>query len=284
MAVLLNPNTKVATDAFIKKPAQSLLIVGSFGSGKVFVAQNIAQEILQHNNLETYAFYDHIQPTDGTISIGTIRELKNFLQLKTTGNQDIRRVVLIEDAESMNQEAQNALLKILEEPPTDTVLLLTASNVRGLLQTIISRVQKINLQKVPKEQLFVHFASYPKAEVEKTYHMSDGQVGLMHALLQSDTEQEHPLVKYINLAKDLFQKTAYQRLLMINDLQKEDLGMLATGLYSVAHAALMASAEKEDKTKVKKWYRTCKVIHKIQDELKYKPQSKLVLTDLLVNL
>lgn len=248
------------------------------------MAQNIAQEILQHNNLETYAFYDHIQPTDGTISIGTIRELKNFLQLKTTGNQDIRRVVLIEDAESMNQEAQNALLKILEEPPTDTVLLLTASNVRGLLQTIISRVQKINLQKVPKEQLFVHFASYPKAEVEKTYHMSDGQVGLMHALLQSDTEQEHPLVKYINLAKDLFQKTAYQRLLMINDLQKEDLGMLATGLYSVAHAALMASAEKEDKTKVKKWYRTCKVIHKIQDELKYKPQSKLVLTDLLVNL
>ena len=82
-----------------------------------------------------------VAPEKGAIKIGTIREL--IRKLSFAPYEAELRVVLIEDVHTMRQEAANSLLKTLEEPPDNNLLILTADSSGALLQTIISRCQVI---------------------------------------------------------------------------------------------------------------------------------------------
>jgi len=73
-----------------------------------------------------------------SINIDSIRELKNFFELRSH-QKNGRKVAIIHDAHQMNLSASNALLKILEEPPHDSVIILTTSDISSLLPTIKSR-------------------------------------------------------------------------------------------------------------------------------------------------
>jgi DNA polymerase-3 subunit delta' len=75
------------------------------------------------------------------IIIDQVRELDEFLAVGT--HRQKSRVILIHPAESMNQAAANALLKMLEEPPADTLFLLIANEPTRLLPTLRSRCQNL---------------------------------------------------------------------------------------------------------------------------------------------
>jgi len=72
-----------------------------------------------------------------------VRDLNRFLQLSATDGG--RRVVIIDSADEMNTQAANALLKMLEEPPARTTLLLVSHQPAGLLPTIRSRCRDLRL-------------------------------------------------------------------------------------------------------------------------------------------
>ncbi len=74
-----------------------------------------------------------------------IRELSEYLELSAHQEKG-RRIVLIEPADSLNQAASNALLKILEEPPENTLFILVTSQAQKLIATIRSRCQLLELQ------------------------------------------------------------------------------------------------------------------------------------------
>ena len=78
---------------------------------------------------------------DTRVRIGQVRALQQALRLRPS--EGGRRAVVIADAEWMNQEAQNALLRLLEEPPPDTTLVLVATSSAGLLATVRSRCQRV---------------------------------------------------------------------------------------------------------------------------------------------
>lgn len=78
------------------------------------------------------------------ITIAQIRELTRRLQARP--NEAQYRMVLINDAQTMNTQAQNALLKILEEPPAKTFFILIAPDVSTVLPTILSRCRQIYFQ------------------------------------------------------------------------------------------------------------------------------------------
>ena len=82
-----------------------------------------------------------VAPLSSVIRIAQIRTLLQVLTLKP--NEANRRVVILSDAQAMNPEAGNALLKVLEEPPDRTLLVLTARQTSDLLPTIVSRCQHI---------------------------------------------------------------------------------------------------------------------------------------------
>ena len=80
-------------------------------------------------------------PDDTRVRIGQVRALQSALRLRTS--EGGRRAAVIAGAEWLNQEAQNALLRLLEEPPADTTLVLVASSSAGLLVTVRSRCQRV---------------------------------------------------------------------------------------------------------------------------------------------
>ena len=90
----------------------------------------------------------HLRPSGNLIRIAAIRDLIQRLAIKP--HEQGKRIVIIANAHLMNPEASNALLKILEEPPHNTLVILTARQTTDLLPTIVSRCQQIRF--VPLER------------------------------------------------------------------------------------------------------------------------------------
>ena len=93
----------------------------------------------------------HIKPSGDSIKIAQIRSLLQTLTKKP--NEAKIRTVIIADAQNMNMEAGNALLKALEEPPKRTVFILTARQSSDLLPTIVSRCQHIRFNPISRGNL-----------------------------------------------------------------------------------------------------------------------------------
>lgn len=86
-----------------------------------------------------------VSPEDGkkNITVAQIRALRTEAYVKP--HMAARRVFVIDKADSMNEQAQNALLKVLEEPPGDIVFILIAESAAALLDTVISRCTVLSL-------------------------------------------------------------------------------------------------------------------------------------------
>ena len=92
-----------------------------------------------------------IRPSGSFIKIAQIRELVHTLAMKPYEARI--RVAIIAEAQAMNDAASNALLKILEEPPERTVLVLIATSKSGLLPTIVSRCQQVAFDPISKKNI-----------------------------------------------------------------------------------------------------------------------------------
>ena len=100
----------------------------------------------------TNPFYKIIVPKARRITINSIRELRQSIYLKT--HSFGRKIILIFDAHLLSEgmgESANALLKILEEPPENTTLILVTDSKNALLPTVISRCQNIHFPNLRKD-------------------------------------------------------------------------------------------------------------------------------------
>ena len=91
-----------------------------------------------------------LAPENGSIKIDRVRALCRSLSYPPYESE--MRVVIIEDVHTMTTEAANSLLKTLEEPPTNNLLILTAESSRDLLSTIMSRCQTLTFYALPLEE------------------------------------------------------------------------------------------------------------------------------------
>ena len=126
-----------------------------------------------------------IKPDNGLIKISVIREIGKILMYKQ--NEARVRVIIICDAHKMNKEAANALLKMLEEPPSGTSFILTVTETVDLVPTIVSRCLNIRFYPVPFKYLIKILiekceipleraeliASFARGNLEKAVFMSD---------------------------------------------------------------------------------------------------------------
>jgi DNA polymerase-3 subunit delta' len=95
--------------------------------------------------------FNYIETSDDSIKIDTIRNMqKDILLAPMYGN---KKVYIICDAHKMTHQAQNCLLKTLEEPPQNVVILLTVSIFENLLETIRSRIFKLDFIKNSDEEV-----------------------------------------------------------------------------------------------------------------------------------
>lgn len=285
MAPLLHTSTNSAVKDFIARPSHAVLLSGPLGSGKGTLASFMAAELLviDAGKLNDHPYVLWVHDSEKGVAIETIRNAQTFLQLKTPGKRKIRRALIIEQGETMSLEAQNAFLKILEEPPADTIIIITTTSTDALLPTIKSRAQQIKVMPSSYLQISEYFKDlYSEAQIKKAYFTSEGYMGLMVALLEQDVS--HPLVEQIVIAKSLLISTTYERLIKVDELSKQkNIALLLRALERICHASLNQSLQSGNAS-AKQWTGRLKVVVQAEGKLRYNPQSKLLLTDLMLNL
>ncbi len=115
-----------------------------------FLEKGEFEPVLEHEVLQDAKL---ISPAPGENSIGVLaaREVKHFLWQKP--NVSEKRTLIIDDAELLTTEAQNALLKVTEEPPASSLLIIVTSDTESLMPTLLSRLQKIYFGAVAEKEI-----------------------------------------------------------------------------------------------------------------------------------
>jgi DNA polymerase-3 subunit delta' len=127
-----------------------------------------------------------VEPEQSRIKISAIRDLGNALAVKPY--EAMTRVVVIDQAQAMNPQAGNALLKLLEEPPAKTILILIAVNTYSLLPTIVSRCQQISFRPIPFQALAKYLGQkgIPSEQAEILSQLANGSFANAERLADTD--------------------------------------------------------------------------------------------------
>jgi DNA polymerase-3 subunit delta' len=96
-------------------------------------------------------YYHVTLPSANNIRISSIRDIISKIYL--TAGKHNTKVFLISEAEKMKTEASNALLKVLEEPPKKSLIILTTSKINSLPATVVGRCQKIGFAPLAKDEI-----------------------------------------------------------------------------------------------------------------------------------
>lgn len=202
-----------------KRTAHSYLFSGIEGIGKKLIAIEFACMLncpafssIDHRNCKTcerirkgiHADVRIEKPLKGSIRIDRVRQLQGFL--KYSPIEAPYRVIILDDAHTINRPAQNALLKVLEEPPVNSILVLVTSKASALLPTVRSRLRRIKFppldRSVVAEELS-RIKEIPQEEAMAIAGLSSGSLGHALELLSTNTlKLRNSLTGFLSNAPD----------------------------------------------------------------------------------
>lgn len=131
-----------------------------------------------------------------TYNVATIREVRRDAYILP--NEADYKVYIFSDADNMNASAQNALLKVIEEPPKNVVFIFTCESSKNFLDTIKSRSQIFKLELPPEEEainfLKKKFIASDSAEIQKILKLAGGNIGQAIRLLENGAQKDEYLL------------------------------------------------------------------------------------------
>jgi DNA polymerase-3 subunit delta' len=135
----------------------------------------------------THPDLEILKPQGAMIKLDQVRDLQRALSFSPLDSQ--RRVCLILEAQKINLPAANALLKTLEEPPNRNHLILTATSVRALLPTIVSRCQVIHCEGLSVSAIMERIKGErlcPSGSVQFLACFSEGSISKVRDVLEQN--------------------------------------------------------------------------------------------------
>lgn len=177
------------------------LKIDDFGKEAMFDLIVLAPEIVEKKNVSKKR----------DISVESVREIKKSLSLFPYHGK--YKILIIDDAHKMNAAAQNALLKILEEPNPTTIIILVTPEVDKILPTIKSRCQTVNFSLISESELLKHF---PQNIVD----VSVGRPGLSEIISQNDEELAFRLEAVEDLNK-IISGSINEKFILAEELSKD---------------------------------------------------------------
>jgi DNA polymerase III delta prime subunit len=169
------------------KLAHAYIFAGPEGVGKKQIAFRLAQELLKNEGESNNFNADYIELSgEGSIKIEQIRELIYKLSLKPYSSK--YKVAVIDKAEGMTTEAANALLKLMEEPKSYTIMFLITSNPSRLPKTILSRGQKITFGPIAGQEEKLLSQSPEAMKYFESFNSKDAAERLIAAYELADLE------------------------------------------------------------------------------------------------
>jgi DNA polymerase III, delta subunit len=265
---------------YTERPSHAMILIGPTGSGKRSVAYQVVADVLGIDDASQHQYVLRIAPEQGkAIAIEAVRTIERFLQLKVPSNTTFNRAVVVEDAHLLGTEAQNALLKTLEEPPEGTILVMTATHTQALLPTILSRSQTIAVHAPDRDRLQAYFIDASPSDFARAYSISGGMPGLLHALLH---EADHPLLPATEQARMLLKQSSYERLLAVDSLSKQR--QLSIDLTFILQQMARISLQTASGPTAKRWQGVLTAAYEANELLVRHTQPKLTLTKLMLSL
>lgn len=188
--IIGNNNVKQILNKAIEENhiSHSYLLIGKQGIGKTLIAKAFAKKILCLNlekkcNCEScikwennnHPDFKEIESENGSIKIEQIRKLQEEIVQKPIISK--KKVYIIKDCDLMTKEAQNCLLKTLEEPPMYSTIILTTANETKILTTVKSRCLKIPMKEMTEEEIKEYFKKLNLQIIDETLiNMSEGSI------------------------------------------------------------------------------------------------------------
>lgn len=227
----LNSRTAAQIAQYRQSLPQALLLSGAVGSGLYTLARDLAGSHHQ-STLVPVDRDGNPDPQKGSIQVAQIRNLYQHASVKATSP----RVFIIDDAHRMTHSAQNAFLKLLEEPTEHTYFVLTSHDDTKLLPTIHSRVQRIDMRRVADKDCLELLAELGVGDTHTIQQMLFLARGLPAELtrLAASQEQFTANATIVADAKKLLQGTSYQRLAVVMSYSKERTDALKLLDYALA--------------------------------------------------
>lgn len=211
--------------------SHAYVFLGDEGTGKEFLAREFAKYILCENihkekgescarvEKGTHPDFIIVRGEEG-IKIEEVREVIEKVNLHPILSK--KKVLLFTKAENLGLEAANALLKTLEEPPADSVLILTAISEKSLLPTILSRAQKIRLGKIgSKEMQTILSKDFSQKEIEKILPLAEGSIGEAKRLLTDQKYFDSKLELLSQIEQVLVSSSVVERFKILEDIDKK---------------------------------------------------------------
>jgi len=203
---------RLLTAALAEGPAHAYLFHGPGGVGKRAAALDFAAELLgEHQRVERRAHPDLyvLEPLGDQIRIDAIRELRRDLHMRPF--EAARRVYLIFGAHLMNEEAADALLKDLEEPPPYAVIVLVADDVGPMPQTILSRCQPVPFRRLSeravREAIAARAPGLSPNEEAALARVAAGRLDRVGRLLEPKAAERR--VELLRLARAVYSDPAF---------------------------------------------------------------------------
>jgi len=172
---------------------------------------------MQHPDLSVV----QADPPGSILKVEPVRELQRTLAL--TPYQAENRIALLLRFEEANLNAANALLKTLEEPPPNVVMILTAQSQEDLLPTIVSRCESVRLRPLPLDETAAGLQTHwnlPEDEARELAHLSGGRPGYA-ITLHKNPETLEQRQTWLNDLFDLLKQTRVQRFRYANTIAKD---------------------------------------------------------------
>ena len=207
-------NNKILEDIIIKnKIANAYMFIGQESIGKFLFAKEFAKAILclnenkPCNKCKSCLEFDNsnnpdltiIEPDGNNVKIEQIRELNRKVVEKPIVST--KKVYIINDGQNITKEAQNALLKTLEEPPEYVTIILITTSESAFLPTIKSRCTKINFNKLTEEEMLkILKEKYNYQNVGNiVYKTSNGSISKSIQIIEKQSEFEDINKMFSNL-------------------------------------------------------------------------------------
>lgn len=152
---------------------------------------------------------------DKSISVDNVRQITSEIYLKPFHFS--KKIYLIKDADKMTVQAQNALLKVFEEPPAYAILILVTSNLSLLLPTILSRGTQVRFAPLTPDEMKQCFQKMGKDVPADILLRANGSVTEAISLLESDTYGEMRKSAGSRILAFLRQKTTKEMLAVFKE-------------------------------------------------------------------
>jgi len=215
--ILLCESTKNSVGDLPCNSCSACRLIGSKRKNSKQTESN-TQESMYTENIHGDLHVIKCEKDKKNISVTQVRELIKTLGMSSFLNS--YKIGVIKHADSMNEEAANALLKTLEEPKDKVVIILVSTNLDSLPTTVKSRSQLLNFQEVNTDSLYEHLLSdesVDRVRAKNISRLSLGRPALARKFSENNDFYE-TYIKRANVFVDFFRKDVNSRFSSIDEL------------------------------------------------------------------